>query len=86
MKQNLKHLKNMEENLPNKNKLVSDSLLDRLADEATISVDCKLHGKFMHSPIDIIPDGDCPECYFNDEILKETIIDDPNWIDKSKLH
>jgi len=67
-------------------KLVSDSLLDRLADEATISVDCKLHGKFMHSPIDIIPNGDCPECYFNDEILKETIIDDPDWIDKSKLH
>ena len=41
---------------------------------------------FVNKETGRIPDGDCPECYFNDEILKETIIDDPDWIDKSKLH
>ena len=66
--------------------LVTDYLLDQLQKDASIEVDCKIHGKFKHPPIDAIPEGECPDCYFHDEYLKEISSERADWIDKSKLH
>jgi len=65
--------------------LIADSLLDQLEKKATISVDCKIHGRFKHIPIPMIKPGRCPDCYFNDEIIKEMSRAE-DWIDPSKLH
>ena len=65
--------------------LIADSLLDQLEKKATISVNCKIHGRFKHIPIPMIKPGRCPDCYFNDEILKEMSMAE-DWIDPSKLH
>ena len=65
--------------------MIADALLDHLQEQATISVDCKIHGRFKHIPIPMIKPGRCPDCYFNDEILKEMSMAE-DWIDPSKLH
>ena len=65
--------------------LIADTMLDQLERDATITVDCKVHGRFKHSPIPDIERGVCPDCYFQDEMLKE-YAKSADWIDKSKLH
>ena len=65
--------------------LIADTMLDQLESTATITVDCKVHGRFKHSPIADIEPGVCPDCYFHDEMLKE-FAKSADWIDKSKLH
>ena len=65
--------------------LITDTLLDQLERDATITVDCKVHGRFKHSPIPDIERGVCPDCYFQDEMLKE-YAKRADWIDPSKLH
>ena len=65
--------------------LITDTLLDQLERDATITVDCKVHGRFKHSPVPDIESGVCPDCYFQDEMLKE-YAKSADWIDKSKLH
>ena len=65
--------------------MIADALLDHLQEQATISVDCKVHGRFKHIPIPMVKPGVCPDCYFNDELIKE-ISKDEDWIDPSKLN
>ena len=65
--------------------LIADTMLDQLERDATITVDCKVHGRFKHSPVPAIEPGVCPDCYFHDEMLKE-FSKSADWIDKSKLH
>ena len=65
--------------------LIADTMLDQLERDATITVDCKVHGRFKHSPVPDIEPGVCPDCYFHDEMLKE-FSKSADWIDKSKLH
>jgi len=65
---------------------ITSRLLEQLDEDATTQVDCKLHGKFRHAPINLIPEGDCPDCYFQDEYLKEIALPNSDWISKSELH
>ena len=65
--------------------MIADALLDHLQEQATISVDCKVHGRFKHIPIPMVEPGVCPDCYFNDELIKE-MSKDEDWIDPSKLN
>ena len=65
--------------------MISDALLDHVQEQATISVDCNVHGRFKHIPIPMVKPGVCPDCYFNDELIKE-MAKDEDWIDPSKLN
>ena len=65
--------------------LIADTMLDQLERNATIAVDCKVHGRFKHSPIADIEPGACPDCHFENEMLKEHARS-ADWIDPSKLH
>ena len=65
---------------------ITSNILEEFDKECTIEVDCRLHGKFRHAPVKSLPEGDCPDCFFQDEILKCISAIDPDWIDKSELH